>query len=119
MGEAWIYAAESEEASEAARLLASLGFSPRRVAANGSLRPKLEGGSPPRRPDVALVFGGDDMGVCARLRQDSELGEVPVLLTVDTSGLDARAGVLDAHELLVAPFSAAELETRIARARRA
>jgi DNA-binding response OmpR family regulator len=121
MGEAWIYTEATEQATEAARLLAELGFSPRRVAANGSLRPRGEDGSTARRPDVAIVLGdaSADCDMCARLRDDEELGEVPVVLTVDASGLGVTPGVIDAHELIVAPFSAAELEARIARARRA
>jgi DNA-binding response OmpR family regulator len=117
MGDAWIYTDETEQAAECARLLAELGFSPRRVAVNGSLRPGGEDGGVARRPDVAVVIGGGDL--CARLRADEELGEVPVVLTVDVAALDATPGLVDAHELIVAPFSVAELEARIARARRA
>jgi DNA-binding response OmpR family regulator len=118
MGDAWIYADEPEQAAETARLLAELGFSPRRVAANGSLRPRGEDGGVPRRPDVAIVLGSD-CDLCTRLRDDEELGEVPVVLTVDAGALEATPGVIDAHELIVSPYSAAELEARIARARRA
>src|SRR5919202_4544696 len=111
MGEAWIYAGEADGAGEASRLLAELGFSPRRVAANGSLRPRGEDGGVPRRPDVAIVIGSE-CDLCTRLRDDDELGEVPVVLTVDAAGLGGTPGVIDAHELIVAPFSAAELEAR-------
>src|SRR5437870_4811200 len=103
MGEAWIYAAESERASEAARVLAELGFSPRRLAANGSLRPRGEDGTVPRRPDLALVLG-DGGDLLARLRNDEELGAVPVLLTIDAGDLVGGPDVLEAHELIVAPF---------------
>ena len=68
MGEAWIYiepADADDAAREASRLLAELGFAPRRVAANGSLRPERDGGGPPRPPDIALVLG--EPGLCARL----------------------------------------------------
>lgn len=118
MGDAWIYADEQERATEVARLLAELGYSPRRVAANGSLRPGNQDGGSSGHPEVALVFHGQGE-VCARLRDDEELGEVPIVLTVDRAELSGAGGVLDAHELIVAPFGADELQTRIARARRA
>jgi DNA-binding response OmpR family regulator len=121
MGEAWIYAAESEQASATAHLLAELGFSPRRMAANGSLRPSGEDGTAPRQPDVALVLCDDHTGaeLCSRLRSDEDLCEVPLVLSLEATSLRSGGGVLEAHELIVAPFTAAELEARIARARRA
>jgi DNA-binding response OmpR family regulator len=120
MGDAWIFAGGSQRTGEAVRLLAELGFSPRRMSANGSLRPTEAGDPASRRPDVALVFGDAAAAsdLCARLRDDDELGEVPVLLTVEAGEVQHARGVLDAHELIVAPFDAAELEARIARARR-
>jgi hypothetical protein len=42
MSVAWIYAQRADAAEAAARMLAELGFSPRRVAVNGSLRPSGE-----------------------------------------------------------------------------
>ena len=117
MSDAWIYTQDAEDASWVAKLLAELGFSPRRVRANGTLRPGDADGAPARRPDVALVLD-DDGDVCARLRCDEELCHVPVILGVSVDALDGGGAVLDAHELLVAPFTAAELEARIARARR-
>jgi DNA-binding response OmpR family regulator len=118
MGDAWIYAESAERGGEIARLLAELGFSPHRVSANGTLRPV--DGRTSRRPDVAMVLGlpGEAGDICARLRADDELGEVPVLLTVDADELDTVSELLHAHELLVEPVSAAELQARIARARR-
>jgi DNA-binding response OmpR family regulator len=118
MGDAWIYAESAERGGDIARLLAELGFSPHRVAANGTLRPS--GGPSTRRPDVAMVLGlpGEAGDICARLREDDELGRVPVLMTVAAGELDAVSDLLHAHELLVEPVSAAELQARIARARR-
>ena len=49
MSEAWIYSTDSGEAADSARTLAELGFSPRRVSANGSLRPSAEDGGAERR----------------------------------------------------------------------
>jgi DNA-binding response OmpR family regulator len=117
MGDAWIYAEEGGRATEVARLLAELGYSPRRIKANGSLRPEGGDGGTGSHPDIALVFDSGEL--CARLRDDEDLGEVPIVLTVESTTLGEADGVLDAHELIVAPFSADELQTRIARARRA
>jgi DNA-binding response OmpR family regulator len=124
MGDAWIYGERSKTAEETAQLLAELGYSPRRVEANGSLRPAGDG-AVVRRPDVALVLGDSpDAGeLCSRLRRDEDLGEVPVVLTIDVddlpspSGRSVNAGLLEANELIVAPFTAAEMGARIARAR--
>jgi DNA-binding response OmpR family regulator len=120
MGVAWIYAQRTEAAEEAGRMLAELGFSPLRVAINGSLRPLGEDGSPGGRPDLALVLDdrGDAAPVCVRLREDDELGEVPLVITVEPEELELSPEMLDADELIVAPFTTAELSARIARARR-
>jgi DNA-binding response OmpR family regulator len=120
MGIAWIYAQRAEAAEEAARMLAELGFSPLRVAINGSLRPAGESGFAARRPDLALVLDdrGDATPVCVRLREDDELGEVPIVVSVEHDELELSPEMLAVHELIVAPFTAAELSARIARARR-
>jgi DNA-binding response OmpR family regulator len=120
MGVAWIYAQRPEAAEEAARMLAELGFSPRRVAINGSLRPRDEDGLTARRPDLALILDdrGDATPVCVRLREDDELGEVPIVVSVEPDELELGPEMLEVHELIVAPFTTAELSARIARARR-
>ena len=102
-------------------MLAELGFSPRRVAINGSLRPPgADGGTAPR-PDLAMVLDarGDATPVCTRLREDEDLGGVPIVVSVEPAYLELGPEMLEAHELIVAPFTAAELAARIARARRA
>jgi DNA-binding response OmpR family regulator len=116
--EAWIYLddAGDDAVAEVTRLLAELGFAPRRVTANGSLRPEGDGGGPMRPPDLALVLA--DPGLCARLERDEDLGDVPVVVAVDGADLDAGAAVHEGHELIVLPLRAAELRARIARARR-
>jgi DNA-binding response OmpR family regulator len=122
MGDAWIYGERNQVADETARMLAELGFSPRRISINGSLRPAGDDGSTARRPDVAVVLGGaggQADPTCSRLREDDELGEVPIVLTVDARDLTLGPGMLEAHELIVHPFSPEELGARIARARRA
>jgi len=119
MGDAWIYGAATDLAREATYLLAELGFTPRRVAANGSLRPGGEDGAPVCTPDLALVVGGVEPGLCGRLRGYEQLEEVPLLVTVGEDDLPLPDDMMEAHELLIAPFTAAELRARVARARRA
>ncbi len=119
MGDAWIYTRRADAAETPSRMLAELGFSPRRVAINGPLRPTGNGGRE-RRPDLALVIGGDGgvSPIYSRLREDEELGSVPIVVSVEPERLDVSEEVLGLHELIVSPFTAAELGARIARARR-
>jgi DNA-binding response OmpR family regulator len=119
VSDAWIYGDRNCE--ETSRLLAELGFSPHCVAANGTLRP-LAGNS--RVPALALVLAADleqpsCAELCARLAADEELSEVPVLVALGSGALAEGIGVAEGHELLVEPFTADELQARIARARRA
>ena len=119
MTDAWIYGTHDSERTS--RLLAELGFSPHRVAANGTLRPS-DGGS--RAPALAVILASgleqpSCSELCARLAADEDLGEVPVLVALAASVLAEGIGVSDGHELLVEPFTADELQARIARARRA
>jgi DNA-binding response OmpR family regulator len=117
--DAWIYGTHGSERTS--RLLAELGFSPHRVAANGTLRPS-DGGS--RAPALAVILADgleqpSCSELCARLAADEDLGEVPVLVALASGGLAEGIGITEGHELLVEPFSADELQARIARARRA
>ncbi|HWI06921.1 MAG TPA: winged helix-turn-helix domain-containing protein [Solirubrobacteraceae bacterium] len=119
MSDAWIYGIDG--AQDTSRLLAELGFSPHRVAPNGTLRPPA-GDS--RAPALALVLAGrleqpSCADLCARLAADDELGEVPVIVALPCEVLAQGLGVVEGHELLVEPFTAEELRARIARARRA
>ena len=119
MSDAWIYGEDGGEAT--ARLLAELGFSPHRVAANGTLRPP-DGDS--KAPALALILAGgleqpSCAELCARLAADEDLGEVPVLVALGCGALSDGVGIAEGHELLVEPFTADELQARIARARRA
>jgi DNA-binding response OmpR family regulator len=115
MGEAWIYG-EREVDPELTKVLAELGFAPRRVAVNGSLRPEGDGGAAGRPPELALVVG--DAGMCARLESNEDLGDVPVLVAVDDAELEQGGAIHEGHELIVLPLRPGELRARIARARR-
>jgi DNA-binding response OmpR family regulator len=119
MSDAWIYGEQGGDAT--ARLLAELGFSPHRVAANGTLRPP-DGDS--RAPALAVILATgleqpSCAELCARLAADDDLGEVPVLVALGSGALAEGIGVAEGHELLIEPFTAEELQARIARARRA
>ena len=123
MLDAWIYVGSDEdEDADTARVLAELGFSPRRIQANGSLRPDGGDGGAARRPAVAIVLAGAaDNGwraVCSALRDDEDLGGVPVILAVGQEQLATSGTVEIGDELIVRPFDAGELQARIARARR-
>jgi DNA-binding response OmpR family regulator len=113
MGEAWIYGAADPELT---RVLAELGFAPRKVTANGSLRPEGDGGAPARPPELALVLG--DPALCARLEHDEELGDVPLVVAVEGDELEGGGAIHEGHELIVLPLRPGELRARIARARR-
>jgi DNA-binding response OmpR family regulator len=120
MSDAWIYAPDPEQAAQPARLLAELGYAPRRLEVNGSLRPD-GGGSRP--PSLALVVASgtsaEAASAClARLSEDEALADLPIVLAVEPSQLLEGTQMLEAHELIVTPFCADELRARIARARR-
>lgn len=120
MSDVWVYAKDGELASELCRGLAELGFSPRRVSANGSLLPSGDGASV-RRPAVMVVAAAAGepcpTELIERIRTHDELGDVPVVAAVDAEHLPEARLLGQAQELLVRPLAEGELETRIARAR--
>ena len=102
MGDAWIYG-ERRRGRATARLLAELGFSPRRVAANGSLRPP--DGEAARRRSRSWSPTGCEQPSCAEL-----CARLPPTTTSATCRCSSRCGrrarrggvgVAEAHELLV------------------
>jgi two-component system alkaline phosphatase synthesis response regulator PhoP len=122
MQDAWIYATSRTNAVDLGHLLAELGFSPRYVVGTGgSLVPERTNGAAVREPALAVVVAGPGEpvpeGLCAELRESEELREVPLLVALEPEHLLASEGLASAHELLVPPFSPAELRMRIARAR--
>lgn len=94
--------------------VAELGFTPRLVDANGDLRPSDADGAAKRPPDLAVVIG--DEKICGRLRDDTVFADVPILFSVRAEDLGSRVPLTE--ELLISPFTPAELEARIVRARR-
>lgn len=114
MADVWIYSPETEHGSQMASQVAELGFTPRLVEANGGLRPSDADGAANRPPDIAVVIRDEDL--CERLRDEVTFADVPILLAVGPEDLDGR--VPQTEELLISPFTPAELEARIVRARR-
>ena len=113
MADAWIYSHAPDRASRMAAQVAELGFTPRLLAANDDPRPNAGDGAAARPPDLAVVIG--DESFCTRLRDDAAFADVPILLSVRHEDLDGRVPV--SEELLITPFTPAELEARIVRAR--
>ena len=122
MADAWIYAEDSGLAGELTQGLAELGFSPRRVSANGSLLPGGDDGALARRPALVVVGAGAGEPapgpLVARLRDHEDLCEVPLVAALDPEHLPSAGTLVDVQELLVRPFACGELEARVARARR-
>lgn len=114
MADAWIYSQEPERGTQMAAQVAELGFTPRMVEANGDLRPSDADGAAKRPPDLAVVIGDEEL--CGRIRDNAVFADVPILLSVRPEDLGARVPLTE--ELLISPFTAAELEARIVRARR-
>src|SRR5579875_972000 len=121
MREAWILSSDHILAGEAAAAVAELGLTPRRARVNGGGRPHAQDGGVQRLPQVLLVLAASDepvpLEVCSQLRADDSLSAVPVLLSVDEHHLRAEPEIPIADELIVRPYSAAELALRIRRAR--
>src|SRR5436309_9477509 len=94
--------------------VAELGYTPRLVpSSNGDLRPSDADGAAARPPELAVVVG--DRRFCSRLRDDAAFTGVPILLSIRPEELNGRVPV--SEELLITPFTPAELEARIVRAR--
>jgi two-component system alkaline phosphatase synthesis response regulator PhoP len=94
--------------------VAELGYTPRLVSSsNGDLRPSEDDGAAARPPELAVVIG--DEGFCSRLRDHVAFADVPILLSIGAEELNGRVPL--AEELLISPFTPAELEARIVRAR--
>lgn len=114
MADVWIYSPEPDRGSQMASQVAELGFTPRLVEANGSLRPSESDGAANRPPDIAVVIGDEDL--CGQLREDVAFADVPILYAIRPEDLEGRVPLTE--ELLISPFTPAELEARIVRARR-
>lgn len=121
MSDAWIYTEDLQLAGELSQVLAELGYSPRRVGAGDSLMVAAEDGARARRPTLLVVAAGageeTPSGLIERLCDHEELGAVPRVAAVDEAHLPAIRCLEEVDELLVRPFSDAEVAVRVARAR--
>jgi DNA-binding response OmpR family regulator len=121
MRDAWIYARHRDASSELANELAELGFSPRHVEVE-LLMPRTVPGTKLRQPSLAVVVGAaadpPPFELCVRLGRDEVTRDVPLLVALPSEHLEASSGLTCAHELIVQPYSRAELRARIARINR-
>jgi DNA-binding response OmpR family regulator len=115
VNDAWIYGEPGGPAAGAARTLAELGYTPQILPANGSLRPANGDGK--RLPSVVVV-STDTADTCRRLSADDDLAQVPVIVAVGLEQLELGEGLVGGHELVIQPYTSAELQARISRARR-
>jgi len=120
--DAWIYTEDAELASTLSRNLAELGFSPRRMAANGSLMPTGPHAEGARRPTLVVVAAGPGEpppdALAERLRDHEDLGAVPRVAALGAAHLPAPRTLDAVDELLVLPCCLAEVDARVARVRR-
>jgi DNA-binding response OmpR family regulator len=121
MIDAWILATDPRLADETAATVVELGYTPRRAASNGDGRPHPQDGGSGRAPGILIVIATSGEPIpaqtCLRLREDDGLADVPLVLSVEEEHLRGRPDVSLAHELIVRPYGAVELGTRIQRAR--
>jgi DNA-binding response OmpR family regulator len=112
VSDAWIFS--TTPTTDLSAGLAELGYTPRHVG--DGLVPSGHDGRAVRAPALAAIDG--DAELVHRLRGDEALRDVPLLLVAEAERMPSAATATLAHELVVRPFSLAELETRIARATR-
>ncbi|PZS07999.1 MAG: transcriptional regulator [Solirubrobacterales bacterium] len=121
MRDAWILTTDADLAGDTAAAVQELGFTPRRASSNGAGRPRADDGGAERLPGVVIVVAapGEPVPaqVCEQLREQEGLDAVPVLLALGEEHLRAVPDATIVHELIVRPYTAAELGTRIQRAR--
>jgi DNA-binding response OmpR family regulator len=121
VNDAWIFATDDGSASETARAVAELGFRPLRIVPNGALRSSPDGKAG-RQPAVAIIISAagepPPVELYRRLRGDEEIGDVPVVLSLEPGDIEDIGPLVDVDELIVRPYEPAELRARIARARR-
>ncbi len=122
MPDVWVYAASRESANEICAALAELGFGPRYLGSGEPVVPPTRDGTTLGRPSLAVVVCGPDeradADLLARLGDARELDDVGLLLAATPDQLGSLPGLTAADELLVAPFTLAELDARVARATR-
>lgn len=112
MNAAWIIGEAGALAVVVDRALGALGFEPRRLSPT---EPWPLNGSDP----ALIVIVGEPVQTSERLAADDTLAALPTLMACDEPSLAAETYGALSHELLIHPFSVAELTTRVLRAKRA
>ena len=119
MHDVWVYAQSKATVADLSTALAELGFAPHYLGTGQPLMPSWQDG-PSRRPSLAAVVAGPGEPLPSelfdRISDAEELDDVGLLLVVEPEHLRSYPGLATAYELLVRPFSVAELEVRVARA---
>jgi DNA-binding response OmpR family regulator len=110
VNEVLIIGAPSDLLAAVDRALAELGLQPR----TADPREPLRGAA--RLPSL-LVLVDDVERLAEQIAGDEELGKLPLIIAADQERLATGAYAAIGHELLVHPFTAAELRARVARAR--
>jgi len=122
MQDVWVYGPSKGSATDLNAALAELGFAPHYLGLGQPVIPTPTDGSTARRPSLAALVAGPDEPLPAelfdRINAAEELEDVGLLLVVDTEHLRSFPTLAGTHELLVRPFSLAELEVRVARVTR-
>lgn len=112
MKRAWVIGVPGGLLAAVDRALAQLGYDPRFLAPD-------EVGSADRTTSPGLLVLVDEVErVGQHLGADDALARVPTLVVADAERVATGGYASVGHELLVHPFSDAELEVRVARARR-
>ncbi|MFT4035285.1 MAG: response regulator transcription factor [Patulibacter sp.] len=112
---AWVIGTAGDLLAATDRGLAQLGIQPHYLTPE-EFAARTDGER--ERPGLIVLI--DDVERTAeRLAADPELGEVPAIVIADSVRLATGGYTTAGHELIVHPFHHLELETRIARARRA
>jgi DNA-binding response OmpR family regulator len=119
VSDAWVYARDGAIAAPAARQLAELGYAPRHLPDRGRLRPDSDGYERPPRLALVVAPPGEHFqrDAWTRLRAEPALEHVPLVVAMDPDQLEQVPDLAGSHELLVRPFTTAELHARIRRAR--
>ncbi len=115
MSDAWIFPCDVALGDAVASDLAELGYSPHRLPVDGEIAAAA------RPPALVVVASGARRRaraseLCVALRAQEALIEVPLLVVLDDEALTVEGGHGDGDELVLAPWTVAELRARIARA---
>ncbi len=118
--DAWVYPFETRSPTSLADDLRRLGYTPVRRPLDGT--PEIERDAAAAAPPaVVLIAAGRGRtpagdGLAGDLRALDELHENPILIATDVAALATETPFTPADDVLVAPWSSAELALRIARA---